>query len=397
VEHGGEELVPEPLAQFLDRAHEVPPDLVCDLIESTARALGAETCRVWLADYQQRNLVHLGTDEQLDPVSIDGSVAGRAFITRAMVETAADELWYPLLDGVDRIGVLEVRVADDTPARREAFRHLATIGTAEIVTRGQYTDRSIKLRRMRPTSLAAELQWQDLPPSSFATDQVAVAGMLEPAYEVGGDTFDYAYQAGVVDLAIFDAVGHTLSASLIATLALGCYRNCRRRGDDLAASAAAIDEIIRSEIGKGAFTTAQLGRLDTTTGRLRWVNAGHPLPLLVRDGHVHELTCSPSLPLGLNHLRPGRAWTVAEEQLEPGDGVLFYTDGVIEAQAHGGEQFGVPRLREFATTAFASGLAPAEILRRLSNALLDFHDHDLRDDATTFLVTWRREPPPASS
>ena len=83
---------------------------------------------------------------------------------------------------------------------------------------------------------------------------------------------------------------------------------------------------------------------------------------------------------------------IAHEQLEPGDAVLLYTDGVIEAKRTGHEDFGIDRLKEFLHTADAAGLGPAETLRRLSNAVVDFNDGQLQDDATTLLVQWRPLP-----
>jgi serine phosphatase RsbU (regulator of sigma subunit) len=79
---------------------------------------------------------------------------------------------------------------------------------------------------------------------------------------------------------------------------------------------------------------------------------------------------------------------VAVERLQPGDSVLLYTDGIVEARRAGGSDFGEDRLREFLGAAFAAGSSPSETVRRLSNAVLDYHGGHLQDDATTVLVTW---------
>lgn len=337
--------------------------------------------------------MHLASSEQREPLLVDGTVAGRAFMTSEVIErvdgTGRTHLWVPLIDGVDRLGVMEIETGTPTVEERDAFRQFASVATAELITRGQYTDLFTMTRRQRPMSLAAELQWQGLPPSSFSTDTVSVAGMMEPAYEVGGDCFDYAHAENRLSFAILDAVGHDLGASVISSLALGAYRHCRRNGKDLVDTADAMDETIREQIGRRAFATGQLAVLDTSTGVLRWLNAGHPAPLLVRQGNVvSSLVCRPRVPFGLAHPTLDRPAQVAAEQLEPGDGVLLYSDGVVEAQHSGGQQFGVTRLEEFLERAFAAGLSPAETLRRLSNAVLDFHHGVLQDDATTVLVVW---------
>ena len=152
----------------------------------------------------------------------------------------------------------------------------------------------------------------------------------------------------------------------------------------------AMDQTIRDQIGRAHFVTGQLAELDTSNGVLRWLNAGHPLPLLIRRGKVvGTLACRPRVPFGLSHYKPQGPAEIAAEQLEPGDGVLLFSDGVIEARRPGGEDFGVERLEEFLCAAFAAGLSPGETLRRLSNAVLDFHNGILQDDATTLLVVWR--------
>jgi serine phosphatase RsbU (regulator of sigma subunit) len=337
-------------------------------------------------------LVHVARHTDLEPIPIDGSVAGRSFITSEVVANASDDgthAWFPLLDGVDRIGALEILLGD-LSGLVSRFQALSSMATAEIVTRGQYTDLFTSLRRLRPMSLSAELQWQLLPPNSFATDELAVAGMVEPAYEVGGDSYDYAHRAGHLQFAIFDAVGHDLRAGLINSLSLTAYRHARRSGLDLLDTASAIDAAMTSQFD-GLFTTGQLGDLDSSTGLLRWVNAGHPLPLVIRRGQVSTVECRPRLPFGIAHMGH-REVEVGREQLEPGDAVLLFTDGITEAKRLGHEDFGVERLEEFLHTADAAGLSPAETVRRLSNAVLDFNDGKLQDDATTLLVVWRPRP-----
>ena len=127
-------------------------------------------------------------------------------------------------------------------------------------------------------SLPAEMQHHLLPPLTFGTDRVVVSGLLAPAYEVGGDAFDYALNGDVLHIAVFDAVGHGLQASLLANLAVSCYRNARRAGLDLAHIAATIDAALDAMFGGERFVTALIGQLDIGEGLFRWINAGHPPP-----------------------------------------------------------------------------------------------------------------------
>lgn len=96
-------------------------------------------------------------------------------------------------------------------------------------------------------SVAAELQWKVLPPLLFATDGLVVAGMVKPAYNAGGDSFAHAVNGVVARLAVFDAMGHGLSAAVAANVAVAAYRNGRRRTLDLAGSYAIGDDTMASE------------------------------------------------------------------------------------------------------------------------------------------------------
>ena len=381
------------VAVLLDGAHQVEPDRLAGLIETAAVALGASRCRVWLVDHQQRVLVPVHPADDAEPAVVERTIAGRAFASSTTVEVAgkadAVHLWLPLVDGVDRIGVLEIDVEGPTPPMHEAFRHLASIATSEIISRGQYTDAFTMTRRCQTMTLAAELQWQTLPPTSFATSKVSVAGMLEPAYHIGGDTFDYAYDDNGLHVGIFDAVGHGLEASLLSILAVGAYRNRRRSGEELGGIGTTIDEVITQHSRGDAYITGQLAHLDVTSGVLSWLNAGHPQPLLIRQGRVvGPVSCPPRPPFGLGQLVPGAEPLILQDQLEPDDAVLMFTDGIVEARRTSGSDFGLDRLVDFMERALAAGLSPSETLRRLSHAVLDFHSGALQDDATTVLVTW---------
>ena len=140
-----------------------------------------------------------------------------------------------------------------------------------------------------------------------------------------------------------------------------------------------------------AFATAVLAELDTDTGMLSWVNAGHPPPLLLRDGRlVKSLQIRPMLPLGLVVAgRPADTITVGREQLQSNDRVLLYTDGVTEARSPTGAFFGEPALIDLLRRNFAAGLPAPETMRRVVRALVDHQQGQLTDDATLLLLEWR--------
>jgi serine phosphatase RsbU (regulator of sigma subunit) len=383
------------LREFLVKSHLVPPDQLPSLAEEVAAQLGVVRMSTWLADYPQRVLVPLPPSNGT-PIAIDTTVAGRAFTRGEPVEVGGAEgttLWLPLINGVDRIGVLEVALDDNDASVREVLRDVAHAVAAEVVCRGQYTDAFKRARRRRDMTLSAELQWQLLPPTTFSTPDISISGALEPAYDVGGDSFDYAYDDGILHLMILDAVGHDLDSSVFATFTIGAYRHARRNRADLVATVRELDDLIHDHFEGATFVTAQLAELDVATGILQWVNAGHPNPLLVRQSRViGAIEGRRRVPLGLAHLAQTNGTVVSEEHLQPGDTLLFYSDGVTEARKASGGDFGLERLRDFVERAVASGLPPAEITRRLSHAVLDHHGGALKDDATTLLVQWHPRP-----
>ena len=384
----GAELV---LGSLIEAGHNLAPDEVVPTVAAHFAALGMDDVAVYLVDLDQRLLVPLAAGATpADRLDIDGTPPGLAFRTKQVLEEPAKSgtgtrLWVPLVDGADRLGVLgvTVAVADADTVRR--VRNLTSITAGLIVSKSTHGDHLVLARRLRAVDLAAELRWSMLPPLTFTNDRVAVAGMLEPAYEIAGDAFDYAINGDLAHIAIIDAMGHGLEASRMANLAVGSYRHSRRRGLDLVETFTTMDQVVGEQFGPERFVTGQLARLDLTSGRLKWVNAGHPPPLLCRDGQpISDLRCETSLPLGLGYV----VAEVAEVALEPGDSVLFLTDGVIEARAPDGGLFGRSRLGQLWRDAAVTGELPAEILRRLCHSILDHQKGRLQDDATLLLVSW---------
>ena len=133
-----------------------------------------------------------------------------------------------------------------------------------------------------------------------------------------------------------------------------------------------------------------MARLDVRTGQLLWVNAGHPRPLLLRNGKVIQALRSPTtLPVGVGGSTPH----VSQETLQPGDRVLFFTDGIIEERGSSGELFGTPRLIEHFERTQADGGPPQATVARLSHALMAERGGTTSDDATLFLLEWRDQDP----
>ncbi|HYH50713.1 MAG TPA: PP2C family protein-serine/threonine phosphatase [Acidimicrobiia bacterium] len=385
----GEQQASEPVAELLGNAQFSVPDDVPELVAEHALRLGALDAAIFLVDYEQRVLTPLphGGGPDREAVAVEGTLAGRAF-TMLSPQWSGDAtlLWIPMVEGNERLGVIGYTL--DGPTTDDVLADLLKLTgqAAELVaTKNKYGDFFEYYRRRQPMSIASELAWQLLPPLTFGTERVVISGAMAPVYDVGGDSFDYGVDARCARIAVFDAMGHGLEAGMLASVAVAAYRNCRRRQLKLAETVAAVDEIIGARFGPERFVTSVLAELDLETGCFRWYRSGHPAPLLLRGSKiVKTLWGNTGLPLGLGS--PGME---AEEALEPGDQVVFFTDGVTEARSPDGTFFGSDRLADLVSRASAGGNPPPETLRRLVHSILDHQAGDLQDDATAVLVEWK--------
>ena len=372
------------------------PASVPDVLLKVAVGVGATDVVVYLVDFAQTTLEPLpdraAHAELPQSEAVATTLAGRAFVDqRSMSVDRPDgvRVWVPIVEGSDRTGVLAVTVPAASDDVLRACEELGLFAGYLIATQARSTDLYNLHRRRRSLSLASSMQWDLLPPLVLKTDRLVVAGLLEPAYDVGGDCFDYALNGSMFDMAVADPVGHGLTSALIAALCIGSYRHDRREGQSLERMHANLDEAVAAEF-PNAFATGQLARIDVESGAMSWTNAGHPLPLLVRGGQViDELPCRAVPPWGLGSAVPGAASPeVAVVSLEPGDSVLFYTDGVTEAHVPGEPEFGLDALVDLVGQQASDQLEPEEVVRRIVRAVLDQQDDRLNDDATAVLVRW---------
>lgn len=390
------------LRVLLRSTHLASADDLPALVAAAAAELGADRGTLYVVDYDQTLLVPLVEAGLAEPLPVEGTLAGRTFSDVVQHVSAADEgrgLWSPVLDGTDRIGVLHLEFPPGTELDDELLRICLDVAglLAELVmTKALYGDGVERARRRSLMTVPAELQWTLLPPLTFVSPRVAIAGVLAPAAEVAGDTFDYALNGDVAHLAVLDAMGHGMEACLLAAVAVSTLRNARRSGQELVDTVRAIDAQIAAQFGVDRFVTAVIGELEVSTGRWRWVTCGHPAALLVRGGRVVKVlddVIGAPLGLGLLDEHP----LVGEERLEPGDRLVLYTDGVVEARDAAGDFFGIDRLVELVGRQAAAARPVAETLRRLNLAVLEHQEGALQDDATTVLVEWLSDEPELST
>jgi hypothetical protein len=409
------------LADLLQQSHLLRPDSIEEVFAAAVRPLGIAEVRVYLADLQQRQLEPLPAPDgrNTDSLAIDSTLAGYAFRTVTIQHVSAGSggyrVWVPLVDGTERLGVLSLLASDIGEAMLDRCRALASLAGLMIVAKSGYSDTYARVRRSGKMAVQAELIWGFLVPRTFATDRVLVAATLEPAYEAGGDAFDYSLRGDHLYVSIFDALGHDLAAGLLASVGVASCRSTRRAGGTLPDVVRRADNAIAGQFADIRFVTALLCDLDLSTGLFSWIPCGHPPPLLIRGNKViKELARRPVPPLGLGsidshdkivarhpdarhpdarHPDDGDATPVYTERLEPGDRVLLYTDGVTEGRSADGTPFGLDRLSDFIIRHSNDGISAPETMRRLNHAISEYQRGRLQDDATIVLVEWLPDHP----
>ncbi len=376
---------------------------------AAAEWLGLASAVIYLVDVQEQSLVPLlgrdgpGQDRRIDLLGVDSTLAGRCFQLSTVLAPEQDatphqhETWVPLLDGVARYGVLGVRpTAEGWPADVDhaTLEHLAALTAQALARSTRFDDALVRVRRRSSMGLAAEIQWGLLPSLTFSSGVVTVAAALEPAYEVAGDSVDYAVDGDVTRVGVFDGMGHGLQSAQLSALTVAAYRNARRNGLSLAGTADFVDDAVAGVFDAQSFVTGALLELDHVSGRLSCLSAGHPPVLVCRGGQVvRSIEPTPRVPFGLGVLLDPED-PVAEpwvEQLEPGDVVFAHTDGITEARGPDGEFYGTDRMYDVLGRSLNDGLGPAETLRRMVRALLDHQQGPLDDDATLLMVRWTPE------
>jgi serine phosphatase RsbU (regulator of sigma subunit) len=404
------------LLRDLDQA--APSELVDVCARWLARHVAAQACVLLLADYAEASLEPVAGGPgvaQIRPQDLMDSAAGEAYREQRRVTAALDHtaeaaaagaaaggagraggptlvVYLPVSVRAERLGVLAVTVPghDLGPEVGEVLDDVARVLGHVLTGARRYTDRFEMLRRRRELGLAAEIQWELLPSLAFELPAFSIAGTVEPAYEIGGDNFDYAISAHRLTVSVSDAVGHGIRAALLASLAVTAMRNARRAHCSIVEQAGTANRHLVEQFPGADFVTGLILELDVDNGAAMILNAGHPPPLLLREGGVSELLVPPELPLGL----VGSAhYPVHPIQLHPSDRLLLFTDGITEAHRRGERDFGYRRLA--AMLADQSHLRPPELVRHLTRAVNESCNGVLSDDATAVCLDWHPPQAPA--
>ena len=231
---------------------------------------------------------------------------------------------------------------------------------------------------------ASMIQRRLLPEPPRDVSGYTFAGTNRACRSVSGDYYDFVVRPdGRVYFVIADVSGKGVTAGLMMAGLQAAFRIFSKSDPDPATLVADLNAALKENLPQSKFVTLFLGRLDTATGLVEYVNAGHTPPLCVFRSGVHELTETDPLLGVITHAE----YTNRRVQLEPGDSIVLFTDGVSEAEDVEGTLFG--------STELADNLAPlhgasADILATVVDAAVLSHIGDieaLSDDLTVVVVS----------
>lgn len=295
------------------------------------------------------------------------------------------QIWTVLAPVTERgevIGLLELVLPgepdkDDT-AEIASLAHLLAF---VVIANRRHTDLFEWGHRSRPLSLSAEIQQRLLPgPRTCEAGAFTLSGWLEPAAHIAGDTFDYSLERDTLHLSVTDAMGHGVAAALTATLCVSALRGSRRTGASLTEQACSANAAVAEHTTGGGlddFVTGLVGRVDLNTGVLHLVNAGHVSPYLARDAEVSAIALPANLPFGIFAVT---AYQAVDLPLQPGDRVVFVTDGMLERNA---ANIDLPT-----AIVESASLHPREAATALADSVLEATGQALSDDATILCLDW---------
>ncbi len=232
-------------------------------------------------------------------------------------------------------------------------------------------------------AIASTIQQALLPSGKLnpSIHSIDIKGLQIPAKFVGGDLYDYYVRDNKLLFCVGDVSGKGVPAALLMTISHSLFRTVSAREDHPEQIMETLNSSISDNNPDIMFITMFLGVMDLSTGTIRYCNAGHNPPIVIRNGQAELLSTEPSLLLGVEK---NARYTANELTLLPGDTLFLYTDGLTEAENIRKELFGERRALE--TAAISGALTASEQMERMQQAVHTFVDGAEQSDDLTMLV-----------
>jgi serine phosphatase RsbU (regulator of sigma subunit) len=243
-----------------------------------------------------------------------------------------------------------------------------------------------KVVMKRDLQIAREIQTWLLPNEPPVIPGIQIAFQTRPANTVAGDYYDVFARPGTADGRVLLTVADVAGKSIPAAMLMATFQASLRT---LAVTTSSLSELVTSinhyactnSQGGLRFTTAFLGELDPASRTLTYINAGHNAPMLIRSSGALERLEAGGLPIGI---QADTAYQPGSVVLAPGDWLVIFTDGVVEAFNPRGDEYGEPRL--LATIATGASTTPADMMRRIMTDLDVFVGNTPQHDDMTCLL-----------
>ncbi|MER7890715.1 PP2C family protein-serine/threonine phosphatase [Micromonospora sp. NPDC094482] len=374
----------EPVNRARGALTDSPADLLVERIgEVVARSYRVTECELLQVDYRLALLMPLGEGE---PVSGPGHPAWRCFDHQEPV-LSEDVGYFPVSMRGERRGVLRLSPVPEEPTVLGELAEIATALAHEITAVSAGTDVYRAAQRSQRLTLAAEMQWELLPGRSRSRPAFSLAGQLEPAYAVRGDSFDWSDDGHRLWLSTINGMGEGVAASMLTALVTSALRNARRGGLSLADQAALADQAIYDLHRGSQYLSVLLMELDLAGGEMTVVDAGSPRLIRLRDGEVTEQPLEAQFPLGMFEATDYREQRFT---LRRGDRLFVVSDGVVDATGHH-KRYGETALDRFLRR--TGPMEPLDAVRSLLGDLRAFVAGDLVDDAVVVCLDWTGPQP----
>jgi serine phosphatase RsbU (regulator of sigma subunit) len=251
----------------------------------------------------------------------------------------------------------------------------------------------------RELGIANRIQTSMLPPPLPPNEFVDIAGSQAPAKQVGGDFYDYFIRDGKLFFNIGDVCGKGIPAALIMSMTQAVFRTIASKIDDPDQIVHGMNEMASRGNTTGMFATLFVGVLDLTTGHLRYSNAGHEKPIIVKGRKMRYLDVVANVPIGIDE---DRVFNPQESDIDTDDIILLYTDGLTEAMNAGEELFGLKRVEKTITGEgdsadrdLSSFDTPKQLLDTMTQAVSGFvNGAEQSDDLTMLVIKFKKKQTP---
>jgi serine phosphatase RsbU (regulator of sigma subunit)/anti-sigma regulatory factor (Ser/Thr protein kinase) len=324
---------------------------------------------------------------EIDRLNLDSPALEKMRVAgiKLVVPLVSQGVLVGLLNLGPRLSEQEYSTDDHALLNNLAAQATPAVRVAQLV-RQQQMEAQERERMEQELQVARLIQQTLLPRQLPELPGWRVAVHYQPARAVGGDFYDfYERPDGRLVLAVGDVTDKGVPAALVMATTRAILRGCARRMLSPGESLVRTNELLYPEIPAHMFVTCLYAILDPASGRLEFANAGHDLPYRQHDDAVDELAAT-GMPLGL---MPGMQYEEKEITLLPGESILLYSDGLVEAHNAEREMFGFPRLHQLVNEHCASGCGA--LIDSLLADLADFAGPDWEQEDDITLVTLERE------